>query len=131
MIQQSSKLDTCTQTLDASSPEKVSEKCDQTGMFDLTNGNTSMLKMMSELNQDIKEANREIKQSVASYIKIRSRIVQPGADSLTSDSCRQLINGELRSEVEDYLQDVTDQRIKTNSLALCSPLYQQFLSRMT
>ena len=45
-----------------------------------------MLKMMSELNQDIKEANREIKNSVASYVKLRGRIVKPGSDSLTIES---------------------------------------------
>ena len=66
--------------------DKTSDKCDQTGVLDFTNGNSSMLKMMSELNADIKEANREIKESVASYVKLRGKIVKPGFDSLSSES---------------------------------------------
>ena len=78
------KSDIQTQTLSESSDCKVSERGDQTGRLYTTSGNQSMLKMMSELNQDIKVANHDIGRSVAymaAKVKLRDGIIKKPSSS--------------------------------------------------
>ena len=83
-----------------------------------------MLKMMSELNQDIKVANHDIGRSVAymaAKVKLRDGIIKKSASSREQPPTR--LNEALKDEIKEYLGEVSDLRMKTNSFALCSNLY--------